>query len=179
MIRLLLAGLGGQGILSLGRFLTESGLHEGKEVTYLPAYGPEMRGGTANCSVIISKRPIASPLCTHPDVLVAMNAPSLHRFANAVVSGGLILINASLAECDAGREDVRAIGICANDLALKAGDIRSANMVMAGALCTLTRAVSEQSIFNCLSEKFSDKPRLKEINAAAFRFGVAAAEKFL
>ena len=93
MIRILLAGQGGQGVLSAGKFLAESGLHEGKEVTYLPAYGTEMRGGTANCSVIISEHPIASPLCNTPDVLIAMNGPSFHKFAPRVRSGGIIIVN--------------------------------------------------------------------------------------
>lgn len=179
MKKFLFAGLGGQGILSLGRFLTESGLHEGKEVSYLPAYGPEMRGGTANCSVIISEKPIASPLCTNPDVLVAMNAPSLHRFAKSVVKNGLIVINGSLSDCFAGRCDVEVVDIRANDLAHEAGDIRSANMVMAGALCALTGVVSERSIFNCLHEKFGAKPKLEEINEKAFRLGFAAAKEYL
>ena len=96
MIRILLAGQGGQGVLSAGRFLAESGLHEGKEVSYLPAYGPEMRGGTANCAVIISEEEIASPLCTVPDVLVALNSPSFHKFAPRVKSGGIIIVNGSI-----------------------------------------------------------------------------------
>lgn len=179
MIRLLFAGLGGQGVLSMGRFLTESGLHEGKEVSYLPAYGPEMRGGTANCSVIISEKPIASPLCTNPDVLVAMNAPSLHRFSKNVIPGGLILVNASLSDSVTGRNDVRTVQISANESALEAGDIRSANMVMTGALCALTGVVSEQSIFNCLQSKFTEKPKLRDINERAFRLGQAAAKQYL
>ena len=109
MIRILLAGQGGQGVLSAGRFLAESGLHEGKEVSYLPAYGPEMRGGTANCSVIVAEDPIASPLCTVPDVLIALNAPSFHKFAPRVKSGGIIIVNGSVSDAYAGRDDVRVI----------------------------------------------------------------------
>ena len=179
MKKFLFAGLGGQGILSMGRFLTESGLHEGKEVSYLPAYGPEMRGGTANCSVIISETPIASPLCTNPDVLVAMNAPSLHRFAKNVVGGWLILVNSSLSDSAAGRADVTVAEIAAGDLAQSAGDVRSANMVMTGALCAFTGVVSERSIFNCLHEKFAAKPALEEINERAFRLGFEAASALL
>ena len=94
MIRILLAGQGGQGVLSAGKMLAESGLWEGKEVSYLPAYGPEMRGGTANCSVIISDEEIASPLCNNPDVLIAMNGPSFHKFAPRVRSGGIVIVGA-------------------------------------------------------------------------------------
>ena len=155
MLKVLLAGQGGQGVLSAGRFLAECGLHEGKEVSYLPAYGPEMRGGTANCSVIVSEKPIASPLCTVPDVLIALNAPSFHKFAPRVAKGGLL----------------------ANDLAMEAGDIRSANMVMAGALCELTKVVKERSFINCLNEKFIGKAHVCEVNKRAFAAGIAAVKE--
>ena len=177
MVRILLAGQGGQGVLSAGRFLAESGLHEGKEVSYLPAYGPEMRGGTANCSVIISEEPIASPLCNQPDVLVAMNAPSFHKFAPRVRAGGIILVNGSMSDCYAGREDVTVYDIPANDIAMDAGDIRSANTVIMGALCAATGVVRDKSILNCLNEKFVGKPALMEINERAFALGRQAAEK--
>ena len=174
MIKILLAGQGGQGVLSAGKFLAESGLHEGKEVTYLPAYGPEMRGGTANCSVIISEHPIASPLCNTPDVLIAMNGPSFHKFAPRVRSGGIIIVNGSVSDCYAGRDDVRICDVAAGDIALEAGDVRSANMVMLGAFIALTGAVKEKSIFNCLNEKFVGKPHVCEVNGKAFRAGMQA-----
>ena len=177
MIRILLAGQGGQGVLSAGKFLAESGLHEGKEVSYLPAYGPEMRGGTANCSVIIAEEEIASPLCNNPDVLIALNGPSFHKFAPRVKSGGIILVNGSISDCYAGREDVHVYDILANDLAMEAGNIRSANMVMTGALCALTGVVKERSIVNCLNEKFVGKPQVLEINERAVRAGIAAVKK--
>lgn len=174
MVRILLAGQGGQGVLSAGKMLAESGLHEGKEVSYLPAYGPEMRGGTANCSVIVSDEPIASPLCNEPDVLVALNAPSFHKFAPRVKKGGIIFVNGSLSDCYAGRDDVTVYDIPANDLAMEAGDIRSANTVVLGALCAATGVVRDKSILNCLNEKFVGKPALMEINARAFAAGKAA-----
>ena len=114
MIRILLAGQGGQGVLSAGRFLAESGLHEGKEVSYLPAYGPEMRGGTANCAVIIAEEEIASPLCTVPDVLIALNSPSFHKFAPRVRAGGIIIVNGSISDSFAGRDDVSVYDIPAD-----------------------------------------------------------------
>lgn len=177
MIRILLAGQGGQGVLSAGKFLAESGLHEGKEVSYLPAYGPEMRGGTANCSVIVSETPIASPLCTVPDVLIALNGPSFHKFAPRVRSGGIIIVNGSVSDSYAGRDDVTVVDIPANDLAMEAGNIRAANMVATGAFCAMTGAVKEQSIINCLNEKFVGKPAVCDINARAFRAGIEAAKK--
>ena len=164
MIKILLAGQGGQGVLSAGKFLAESGLHEGKEVTYLPAYGPEMRGGTANCSVIIYK----------PDVLIAMNGPSFHKFAPRVKSGGIIIVNGSVSDCYAGRDDVHVYDVAANDIAIETGDVRSANMVMLGAFIALTGAVKEKSIFNCLNEKFVGKPHVCEVNGKAFRAGMQA-----
>ncbi len=177
MIRILLAGQGGQGVLSAGRFLAESGLHEGKEVSYLPAYGPEMRGGTANCSVIISQEEIASPLCNVPDVLIAMNAPSFHKFAPRVKSGGIIIVNGSISDSYAGRDDVKVYDVPMNDLAMEAGDIRSANMIALGVLVAATSAVQEKSIVNCLHEKFVGKPHVCEVNEAAFRAGMSQAAK--
>ncbi len=177
MIRILLAGQGGQGVLSAGRFLAESGLHEGKEVSYLPAYGPEMRGGTANCAVIIAEEEIASPLCTVPDVLIALNSPSFHKFAPRVRAGGIIIVNGSISDSFAGRDDVSVYDIPANDLAIEAGDVRAANMVVLGALIALTHTVDARSILNCLREKFVGKPNVFASNEKAFRIGMEAVSK--
>ena len=179
MIRILLAGQGGQGVLSAGKMLAESGLWEGKEVSYLPAYGPEMRGGTANCSVIISEEEIASPLCNEPDVLIAMNGPSFHKFAPRVKTGGIVIVNGSMSDCYAGRDDITVYDIPANDLAMEAGDMRSANNVILGALCEITHIVKDKSIINCFNEKFVGKPALMEINQRAFELGkhAVASEK--
>lgn len=171
MVRILLAGQGGQGVLSAGRFLAESGLHEGKEVSYLPAYGPEMRGGTANCSVIISEEEIASPLCNTPDVLIALNAPSFHKFAPRVKSGGIIIVNGSISDSYAGREDVTVYDVPMTDLALEAGDRRAANMTALGVLVGATALVKEKSIVSCLQERFVAKPRVCETNEKAFFAG--------
>ena len=171
MVRILLAGQGGQGVLSAGRFLAESGLHEGKEVSYLPAYGPEMRGGTANCSVIISEEEIASPLCNTPDVLIALNAPSFHKFAPRVRSGGIIIVNGSISDSYAGREDVTVYDVPMTDLALEAGDRRAANMTALGVLVGATALVKEKSIVSCLQERFVAKHRVCETNEKAFFAG--------
>ena len=177
MVRILLAGQGGQGVLSAGRFLAESGLHEGREVSYLPAYGPEMRGGTANCAVIISEEEIASPLCTVPDVLIALNGPSFHKFAPRVKKGGIIIVNGSISDSYAGRDDVSVYDIPANDIAIEAGDVRAANMVVLGALVALTGVVQERSILNCLREKFVGKQNVYTTNERAFRLGIEAVGK--
>jgi len=179
MKKLVLAGFGGQGVLSLGQFLVSSGLKEGKEVSYLPAYGPEMRGGTANCSVIISEKPIASPLCTTPDILVAMNTPSLIKFEKSVKSGGTIIVNSSLIDIPVERTDVTVYLIPANDLALSAGTPKAANMVMAGAVVACSDVVSEKSIFDCIQDKFGFKASLVDVNEKAYKAGFEAVKKYI
>lgn len=177
MLKILLAGQGGQGVLSAGLFLTTSGLHEGREVTYLPAYGVEMRGGTANCSVTISDEPIASPLCTVPDVLIAMSADSFHRFVDSVKPGGIVFVNCSLSDASTDRSDITVYKIYANDLAIDAGDVRAANMVLVGALTATVRPVKKESILECLEQKFPNKPHLRDVNRKAFEMGMAAVSK--
>ena len=178
MAGILLAGFGGQGILFAGKQLTKAGMDAGKQVSWLPSYGPEMRGGTANCAVIISEEEIASPLCTTPDVLIALNSPSFHRFAPAVKSGGIILVNGSISDSFAGRDDVSVYDIPANDIAIEAGDVRAANMVMTGALCALTHVVQDKSIVSCLQQRFVGKQQVLAVNERAFRMGAeAVAEK--
>ena len=115
--QILIAGFGGQGILFSGKFLAYEGLIEGKELSWLPSYGPEMRGGTCNCSVVISDDPIGSPLVTQPDVLVAMNRPSLEKFVNAVVPGGMILVDSSMVDIKVERDDVKVFYIDATKIA--------------------------------------------------------------
>ncbi len=116
-VNILISGFGGQGVLFMGKFLAYAGMLEGKEVTWLPSYGPEMRGGTASCSVIISDTPIGSPLVPHPDVLVAMNLPSLDRFESEVVKGGTILYDSALIERSVKRDDVNGVGVPAAKIA--------------------------------------------------------------
>lgn len=177
MTKIVLAGFGGQGVLSLGQFLASSGLKEGKEVSYLPAYGPEMRGGTANCSVVISEKPVASPLCTTPDVLLAMNTPSLIKFLPKVRKGGVVIVNSSLVDMAIERDDVKVYLVKANDLAVEAGNVKAANMVMAGSIVAVTEAVKESSIIACIEDKFGFKPKLVEVNEKAYRLGKAAIVK--
>ena len=121
MSQILIAGFGGQGVLFTGRFIASDGLMRGKEVSWLPSYGPEMRGGTANCSVIISDTSIGSPIVNNPDILIAMNLPSLDKFENAVVAGGSIFIDSSLVERKAVRDDVKSFYIPSTALAHENG----------------------------------------------------------
>ena len=131
---ILFAGFGGQGILFSGKVIAYAGLMEGKEISWLPSYGPEMRGGTANCSVCISDEPIGSPLVVNPDILIAMNLPSLDKFVNDVVPGGTIIIDSSLIDKKVERKDVNVIYLPASKLAEDAGVKGAANMIIVGRL---------------------------------------------
>ena len=128
--RMLFAGFGGQGILFAGKFLAYKGLIEGKQVSWLPSYGPEMRGGTANCSVIISDEPIGSPIVDKPDVLVAMNLPSLEKYENEVVSGGKIFVDSTMIDKKVDRTDVDVYYIPATKMANDNGTPTLANMII-------------------------------------------------
>ena len=132
--RILIAGFGGQGVLFAGKFLAYKGLCEGRQLSWLPSYGPEMRGGTANCSVILSDEPIGSPIITTPDTLIAMNLPSLDKFVDAVVPGGTIIIDSSLIDKKVTRKDVNVIYLPASQLAEDAGVKGAANMIIVGRL---------------------------------------------
>lgn len=135
----ILAGFGGQGILFAGKILAYCGLMAGKELSWLPSYGPEMRGGTANCSVCISDEPIGSPLVTHPDCLIAMNGPSYAKFVNAVKSNGLILLDNSVVEETEARADVKTIALPATDMATEQSLNGSANMILLGRMLAETK----------------------------------------
>ena len=130
--QILIAGFGGQGILFAGKFLAYKGLLEDLQVSWLPSYGPEMRGGTANCNVVLSQEPVGSPIVTEPDVLIAMNLPSLEKYVNAVVPGGQIYVDSTLISAKVERTDVSVFYIPATKMANDAGVPTLANMVMMG-----------------------------------------------
>jgi len=132
--QILIAGFGGQGILFAGKFLAYKGLMEDLQVSWLPSYGPEMRGGTANCNVIISETPVGSPIITSPDVLIAMNLPSLQKYVDTVVPGGQIYVDSSLIEAKVERSDVEVFYIPATQMAKDAGIATLANMIIMGQL---------------------------------------------
>lgn len=171
LIKTIFAGFGGQGVLSMGLNLAQAAMIEDKFVTYLPAYGAEVRGGTANCTVAISDEEIASPVASAPEFLVVMNQPSLLRFQNQVESGGVLLVNSSLVETDLMRGDVEVIKVPANDVADKLGNPRAANMVMLGALINKSNLVSLDSIIEGLKESLKGKTNLVVGNEAAFKAG--------
>lgn len=171
---LIMAGFGGQGIMSMGMILVYAGMLEGKEVTWMPSYGPEMRGGTANCTVVLSSEPIASPVIKHPHTLMAMNIPSLHKFSGMVRENGLILYNSSLIEEGPERKDVEIFPVPATDLAAELGESRSMNMIVLGAYLTLHQLVSEESIQQSLQQVLpAHRHNLLPINMAAYKRGVS------
>ncbi len=149
---IIMAGFGGQGIMLMGMLLSYAGMKEGKYVSWMPSYGPEMRGGTANCSVVVSDLPVASPVVTEPTTLVAMNRPSLEKFGPAVVQGGVIIINSSLVEKGSGRSDVRDLLVPANEIANELGNSRVANMVTLGTLVAATGCVSLEAVVDSLKK---------------------------
>ena len=140
--QILIAGFGGQGVLFAGKFLAYKGLVQDKNVSWLPSYGPEMRGGTANCSVIISDMPVGSPIITDPDILVAMNLPSLQKFVDSVVPGGKILVDSTLIDAKVERTDVEVFYIPATQMAKDAGFATLANMILAGKVLKETDSVT-------------------------------------
>ena len=132
--QILIAGFGGQGVLFAGKFLAYKGLTENMQVSWLPSYGPEMRGGTANCSVVLSDSPVGSPIITNPDVLIAMNLPSLQKFVDTVVPGGKIIIDSTLIAAKVERTDVEVFYVPATQMAKDAGFATLANMILVGKL---------------------------------------------
>jgi 2-oxoglutarate ferredoxin oxidoreductase subunit gamma len=175
----IMAGFGGQGILLIGKILAYAGMNEGKQVSWLPSYGPEMRGGTCNCTVVISDRPVGSPVIRSPRAVLAMNLPSLDKFEPDLRPGGVLLINTSLITRGASRDDVTVVEVRANDIANGLGNPRSANMVALGAYLGATHAVSLEEVENVVRDSFAAKPQLAELNLTAlhkgFEIGSAAA----
>ena len=170
--RLLLAGFGGQGVLSLGQVVCYAGMKENREVAWVPSYGPEMRGGTANCLVTISEEVIDSPVFDAGDAAIIMNRPSLDRFERSVRPGGILLYNSSLIDRIPVRSDVHPFGIPANELAEEAGSARAANMVMLGALLELTSLLKGESVLEGLGRVLSSsKYDLLVLNRKALEAG--------
>ena len=168
----LFSGFGGQGILFSGKFLAYKGLTEDKNVSWLPSYGPEMRGGTASCSVIISDESIGSPIIDNPDVLVAMNLPSLDKFEKTVKAGGIIILDSTLIERKVERTDVEVVYLPATRLASENNCPTLANMIIVGKLLKVTGNYDEKSIDETLKKVISAKlADMLEINKTAMKIG--------
>lgn len=171
LIKTIFAGFGGQGVLSMGLNLSQAGMMEGKHVTYLPAYGAEVRGGTANCTVAVSDDEIASPVASAPLYVVAMNHPSMLRFQNRIKAGGTYFLNSTLVNGRPNRTDIEVVEVAANEIAENLGSVRSANMVMLGAFIKKTGIVSIQSIIDGLSVALKGNTKLIGINTEALNKG--------
>ena len=173
----IMAGFGGQGVLLIGKMLAYAGMHQGKEVSWLPSYGPEMRGGTANCTVVTSDRTVGSPFIQCPRAVVAMNLPSLEKFESSIKPGGLLLINSSLIAKEPQRTDVKVLKVPANDIANDLHNPKGANMVALGAYLGATHAVALEEMEALVRETFASKPKVVEANIAALRRGYELGEE--
>ncbi len=171
LIKTVFAGFGGQGVLSMGFMLAQAAMVEGKNVTYLPSYGAEVRGGTANCTIAISDEEIASPVASAPELIVAMNLPSVVKFQNQIQSGGVLLFNSSLVETEITRGDIDIVRVPANSIAEKLGSPKSANMVMLGAFTKKSNLVSISTIIENLGTTLESKGKLVGINKKALMAG--------
>ena len=168
----LFSGFGGQGILFAGKFLAYKGLMEERQVSWLPSYGPEMRGGTASCSVILSDDPVGSPIVTRPDVLVAMNLPSLDKFESTVAPGGIILVDSTLVERKVERTDVTTYYSPATKMSADNGLGNLANMIIVGKLLSVLGEYDADSITTTLSKVISArKANLLDVNRTALQLG--------
>ena len=169
------AGFGGQGIMLMGQIMAEAAMQQGYEVVWIPSYGPEMRGGTAYCTVVISDRPIGSPIIRNPKHLVAMNRPSLEKFAAAVKPGGTIFINSSIISIDSGREDVDVIKVPIIEIAKALGNVKAANIVALAAFVSRSQVVDFEILRESVKTKFARKEKLIPLNMKALEEGRKAA----
>ena len=171
---IIFSGFGGQGALFAGQLLAYAALDSGLEVTWIPSYGPEMRGGTANCTVVIADEPIGSPLARHPRTVVALNLPSFEKYESLVKPGGLLVYNESLIPARPSREDIRYIAIPANDIADELGNVRMANVVLLGAYFAATGTMPLETVEAALDAHLGERQRkYLGANKAALRRGAA------
>lgn len=168
------AGFGGQGVLFVGQLLAYTALAEGKHVTWIPSYGPEMRGGTANCTVVIADEVIGSPVSQYPGIAVVFNNPSFEKYEPAVRPGGLLVVNQSLVMHESSRADIDVAPVPATELATELGETRVANLILLGALLARRPIVAPATVEQVLVEKLgARKAHLHEINLRAFARGLA------
>jgi 2-oxoglutarate ferredoxin oxidoreductase subunit gamma len=175
----LFAGFGGQGIMTAGQLLAYSGMAENKQVAWIPSYGPEMRGGTAYCTVVVSEHRIGSPIISNPKFVCVFNRPSFDKFVPRVKSGGLSIVNSSLIDVTTDRTDITELLVPANEMAMKAGNAKAANIVILGALIAATGIVSHDTVIKVINDKLGRKKSALPINLQAFEDGFALAGKSL
>jgi len=172
LIRTIFSGFGGQGVLSMGYTVANTAMLEGKYVTYLPSYGVEVRGGTANCTVVVSDEEIASPVASEPEFVLAMNQPSFMRFQSILQSGGLMCVNSSIVNTSNARGDIEVVAVPTTELAEKLGTIKVANMIMLGAFIRASNIVSFDFLMKHMAEILGEgKSKLTKINREALQLG--------
>lgn len=177
---MIIAGFGGQGVLSMGQIIAYSAMKEGKEVSWMPAYGPEMRGGTANCVVIVSPTKVSSPIVTRYDSAVLLNQPSLEKFGDTVKPGGLLICEKSTILVPSTRTDIDQLLIPATEMAVEMGKRQVANMVLLGALLECRPVVHLENVLNALREVLPERHHhLIPLNEAALKAGAAFAAEHL
>ena len=172
MIEVICSGFGGQGGLAIGKNLAEAGMAEGLNVTWAPSYGPEMRGGTANCYVVISDDDIGAPLRDQMDDLIVMNDPSLSKFLYKLVPGGTLYINSSIVKSEITRTDIKVVKAPVTELALEMGSAKVLNIIMLGVYVGYTQVVPEDVVWRTIEHKLGKKPALLPLNRQAFDLGL-------
>lgn len=174
---IIIAGFGGQGVMSMGQLIAYAGMLEGKGVSWLPSYGPEQRGGTANCAVVVSDEPVGSPLVTSPSTAIVLNNPSFDKFEPRIRPEGLLIINSSLVVRVSERKDIHIFEINASDMANDLGNSRIANMILLGAYLEYTKIVTIESVLESLKKVLSsDKHHLIDINKQALMKGASCVQ---
>lgn len=171
---IIVSGFGGQGALFAGQLLTYAGLYEGRHVTWIPSYGPEMRGGTAHCTVILSDEPIGSPIIRNPTIAIVLNPPSMDKYEPLLTPGGILVVNTSLVRRPPQRDDLTVIEVPANDMARELGNVRMSNVVLLGALLATKEIVSPESLEKALEEEIpAHRKHIIEPNKKALERGMA------
>mgnify|MGYP000218884029 CR=1 FL=1 len=171
-LNILFAGFGGQGVLFAGKVVAYAALIANKQLSWLPSYGPEMRGGTANCFVVISDEAIGAPLGDVMDDLIVMNGPSLKKFIGTLKSGGTLFINSSIVSDDIGRDDVKLVKAPVTELALEMGNAKVLNVIMLGVYVGYTEVIDPAIVWQTIEHKLSSKPKLLPLNKQAFEKGL-------
>lgn len=178
--RIIVSGFGGQGVMGIGQLLTYAGMIDGLNVSWLPSYGPEMRGGAANCSVIISDQPIGAPNISTADAVIVLNGPSLDKFENSVRPEGTILMNSSLINREPARDDVKIIRLKANNLAEEFGNPKVMNMIIVSAFNAIENVVSDEAIKKAVEKLYGKKgEKMLELNYKALEFGAEKAQEIM
>jgi 2-oxoglutarate ferredoxin oxidoreductase subunit gamma len=174
----IISGFGGQGALFAGQLLTYTGMDQGYQVTWIPSYGPEMRGGTAHCTIILSDDPIGSPIIRNPTVAVVMNPPSMEKYEPLVKPGGVLVANSTLIRERSNRDDITAVYVPANDLAMELGNIKMANVVLLGALLAAKPLLSVEALKQAMEDHIPQRRKhIIEPNKRALDRGIEYAQK--